>query len=79
MDVRDGVVGDDAVLPIGERGEHLVAGVAVVAPDELFRQLSVVVRHESLASSSVTAMALRPRATQVATVPSGTSSRRAIS
>ncbi len=76
MDVGHDVVREKRILTVRHRAHHEIARV-IVLPEELVRKLAC---HHSLARfSTADAIALRPLSTQVATVPSGTSSRSAIS
>ena len=92
FDVREDGGRHDVDLSVGHRREDHVARVASGCPYELLREEVLLrsIRHDlpptlrgrasALASSSsASAIALRPRVTHVATVPSGTSRRAAIS
>ena len=77
LDVRSRIRWNDLELSVGDRGEHDVARVTSVRPEQLVRQ--VLVTHffpptvaPETSSSNASAIALRPRVTHVATVPSGT-------
>ena len=75
--VLDGVALDEALLPVGDGGEPDLGEVRPL-PDQLSRQ-NVVGSHESSKAPTAAATLLRARMTHVATVPSGTPRRAAIS